>query len=414
MSDQIAPQILANARIPVSMLRNPQTFGGTRQGDCLVGQIEVQGGRLMRMSAADPESTPIVVLPRLTEAHVHLDKCHTIGRLEGVGGDLAAAGQAMRRDHANWTEADIRQRAGRGLHELRQAGCGTVRTHIDWSWGEDVWQPPLAWQVLTELSHADRDQIKLHCAALVGIEELARPDVAHAIASEMDKHDGALGAFVFRQPESAEGIRAALRAASEKGLALDFHVDEGLDPDLRGLEVIADIAIETRHDGPILCGHACSLASQSQEDVRRTADKLAQAGVAIVALPATNLYLQGRTDGTPHRRGVTLIHELRAAGVRVIVGTDNVGDAYCPGNRHDPFHTLGLACIAAHLDPPVGQWLPMIAQDAALALGQAPIWLDEAQVEDAIAVEVAGTSGLLGDLSGRVHPLSTVVENKSL
>ncbi len=412
MSDPNARQVLANVRIPVSMLQNPESFGETRIGDCLVGELELHGGRLSRLVPVDPlpDRQPIVLLPRLTEAHVHLDKCHTINRLNGVGGDLAAAGRAMQQDRVNWTEPDIRERAERGLRELLRAGCGTVRTHIDWSWGADVLQPPLAWHVLTELAEAHSGDVRLNCAALVGIDELARSGVAHTIAEELARRGAALGAFVFGQAASEHGLRAAFRAASEKGLALDFHVDEGLEPDLRGLELIADIALETRHEGPVLCGHACSLASQPASDVQRTADKLAQAGIIVVSLPATNLYLQGRAGGTPDRRGVTQIHELRAAGVRMIVGTDNVGDAYCPGNRHDPFHTLGLACIAAHMDPPVGQWLPMIAQDASLGLGEPPIWLDDAHADDVIAVQAGGTSDLLGDLSGLIQPLSTILE----
>jgi diadenosine tetraphosphatase ApaH/serine/threonine PP2A family protein phosphatase len=55
-------------------------------------------------------------------------------------------------------------------------------------------------------------------------------------------------------------------------------VDEGLDPALDGLELIADVAEEMRFEGPVLCGHACSLASRGPDDVARIADKLAPEG----------------------------------------------------------------------------------------------------------------------------------------
>jgi cytosine deaminase len=59
------------------------------------------------------------------------------------------------------------------------------------------------------------------------------------------------------------GLRNVFALADRYGLALDFHVDEGLDPALDGLELIADIAAEMRFEGPVLCGHACSLASRN-------------------------------------------------------------------------------------------------------------------------------------------------------
>jgi diadenosine tetraphosphatase ApaH/serine/threonine PP2A family protein phosphatase len=113
-------------------------------------------------------------------------------------------------------------------------------------------------------------------------------------------------------------------------------VDEGLDPALDGLELIADVAADMRFEGPVLCGHACSLASRNDDDVARIADKLADRGIAVAALPATNLYLQGRNAGTPDRRGITRLHELAARGVKIVIGTDNVRDAFCPVGRHDP------------------------------------------------------------------------------
>ena len=49
----------------------------------------------------------------------------------------------------------------------------------------------------------------------------------------------------------------------------------------------------------VLCGHACSLMNRTDPEVQRIAGKLARAGISVAALPATNLYLQGRSAGTP-------------------------------------------------------------------------------------------------------------------
>ncbi|MEL6808121.1 MAG: amidohydrolase family protein, partial [Pseudomonadota bacterium] len=125
--------------------------------------------------------------------------------------------------------------------------------------------------------------------------------------------------------------------------------------------------------------------------------------ITICSLPITNLYLQGRTDGTPDRRGITRLRELRDAGVKVVVGSDNVGDAFCPLGAHDPRAALALACVTAHLDPPLGDWLSMITTDAATALGHTPLTVDGAHLSDLLTCDAAHTATLI---SGRtaLHP----------
>jgi cytosine deaminase len=70
----------------------------------------------------------------------------------------------------------------------------------------------------------------------------------------------------------------------------------------------------------------------------------------VIALPALNLYLQGRGEETPRVRGLTLIRELLAAGVPVRFGSDNVRDAFYTYGDADPLEAAWLAAVAAQLD----------------------------------------------------------------
>lgn len=348
--------------MPLALLRAPEAFGGMLRGDLLVGAPVIEGGRLAGLRAM-PGPAPII-LPALTDPHCHLDKCHTIGRLGPVSGDLGAALAAQNRDKQHWTEADIRCRATQGLREARAAGVGALRSHVDWSDGTPA---PLAWHILSELAQ-DMDGGTLQLCPLTGIDRMAEPAFTETLAQAAAQAGGALGAFVQHHSDRRTGITAMFDAATRHGLPLDFHVDEGLNH-RNGLELIADIALARGHEGPILCGHAVSLMNRAPDDVARIADKLARAGIAVCALPTTNLYLQDRRAGTPDRRGITRLRELRAAGVRVLVGSDNVADAFCPLGQFDPMAALHLAGLTAHLDPPMGRWLPLITTDARRAMG---------------------------------------------
>jgi len=384
--------------VPTAMVARPARFGGTIVGDCLRGQPVIRNGALVALGPAQGGPARMAI-PYLVEPHCHLDKCHTIARLGQVGGDLHHAIALQMEDKANWTEDDLRSRAMQGLREAQENGCRAIRSHVDWGDGPT---PPLGWSVLLECAEDARD---LQLSALTGITQWADPDFADQLGHILAASGGVAGAFLLDHDDVQAGLDRIFATAMRHGLMLDFHVDEGLG-DYNGLEAIADTALATGFDRPILCGHAVSLMDRTPDDFARIADKCARAGITICTLPMTNLYLQGRTGGTPDRRGITRLRELRQAGVRVVVGSDNVGDAFCPLGSHDPRAALALASVTAHLDPPLGNWLPAITTDAALALGRDPVMVDGAQLSDLLTCDVTHTAALV---SGRM-PLRRATE----
>ncbi|WP_299295912.1 amidohydrolase family protein [uncultured Tateyamaria sp.] len=376
-----------NVLVPRKLIDDPGAFGGAPWDDCLHGAPVIKDGRLIALtpSTGAPQR---MVLPRLVEPHCHLDKCHTIHRLGQVGGNLRHAITRQFEDKVHWTEEDLRARASKGLAEAQANGCHLIRSHVDW--GTDP-APPLSWRMLCDLA-AETPGLQL--AALIGANQWADPAFVSAAVPTIAATGGVLGAFVLDHDHIDTALEHIFDAAVQHGLMLDFHVDEGLG-DFNGLEAIADRAIATGFEAPILCGHAVSLMDRTEPDFARIADKCARAGMTICALPVTNLYLQGRVEGTPDRRGITRLRELRAAGVPVIVGSDNVADAFCPLGAHDPRAALALGCVTAHLDPPLGDWLSAITTDAAAALGHRPVTVDGAALSDLLTCDVTHTADLV-------------------
>lgn len=386
-------RLIADVRVPVFLLKEPERFGQHREGDCVRGDLLIDQGRAVALTASQPGSDPRMLMPALVEAHCHLDKCHSLPRLGAVGGDLAAALTAQRQDKVHWTSEDLRHRMSLGMGELVAAGCNTARSHIDWG---DQTTPPRAWSVVHEIA-ADHPELTFQAAALTAITHLA----SHETCFETAKHiaaypGGVLGSFVLHHDarDIKAGLANAFAAADRFGLPLDFHVDEGLGAN-NGLEAICDAAIETQFEGPILCGHAVSLMDRNGTDLKRLINKLLRAKIAICALPTSNLYLQGRQRGTPDRRGITRLRELHAAGVPIVIGSDNVADAFCPLGQHDPRAALHLAALAGHLDPPMGQWLPAITLNPAGAMGLNVPYVDDTPLENLRLCAVSHTSDLV-------------------
>ena len=81
---------------------------------------------------------------------------------------------------------------------------------------------------------------------------------------------------------------------------------------------------------------------------------MAQAGLSVVSLPMCNMYLQDRHAGrTPRWRGVTLFHELAAAGVKTAVSSDNTRDPFYAYGDLDGVEVFREAVRILHLDHPL-------------------------------------------------------------
>ncbi|AZL60060.1 amidohydrolase [Tabrizicola piscis] len=320
-----------------------------------------------RIAAIEPTPGPATqtVLSLPVEPHVHLDKTGTISRCRPKAPGLFGAIEAMAQDKANWTAADLRNRITAGMDEAWAAGCRAIRSHIDWN------EPavPLAWDIAAEVAQAWAARMPLIRSSLSGIDLLGDPDIGAQIAARVAQDGQVLGAFIYRHPDLETRVPFVFDLAERFGLMLDFHVDEGLEVEATGLDLIVAEATRRGMGTRVLCGHACSLAIRPDAD--RAMDALARSGMALTVMPTTNLYLQDMTPGrSPRLRGLAPAQDLRAAGVPVLLGTDNVCDPFYPMGLHDPLESLRLATLAAHLAP--GDWVDAITDAPARALGLAP------------------------------------------
>jgi cytosine/creatinine deaminase len=66
---------------------------------------------------------------------------------------------------------------------------------------------------------------------------------------------------------------------------------------------------------------------------------------------------------------VTLLHELKAAGVTVAIASDNCRDPFYGFGDHDGLEVFNMAARIAHLDRPYGDWVNAITQAPADLMG---------------------------------------------
>ena len=125
--------------------------------------------------------------------------------------------------------------------------------------------------------------------------------------------------------------------AAEAGSALDLHTDETLEPGDAG--VGGPRRACRRHRLPPSRRRpatACRLAVQSEHRQREVAEKVAAAGISVIALPHTNLFLQGRELQVAMPRAVTAVKALRAAGRQRRRGRRQPAGSVQPGRPWRP------------------------------------------------------------------------------
>ncbi|MEO7548824.1 MAG: amidohydrolase family protein [Ramlibacter sp.] len=351
---------IANARLPRWLLGEawPLQAGQPALASLALSDGEVASVTPMLGAAGahtwDVKGAP--VLPRLVDAHVHLDKTFTLPRMHHVQPGLLGAIDAMITDRLGWTAADVHERASRGLQWAFEAGCVQLRSHVDW------WEPdstPVAWNVLAALADEWKGRIRLEQVGLIKLtlfQDLAQARQLAKKVAATGPH-ALLGAFVHSVNWDENALRNVFIAAAEWGLDVDLHVDEELNPDAQGLAATVRIVRETGFAGRVVCGHTCSLAVQPEKQALETLDAVARAPITMVCLPITNLLLQDATTGrTPRSRGITLLKEARARGIPVLIATDNVQDPFCRIGSYDPVEAFTAGVLAAQLDQPFDVW----------------------------------------------------------
>jgi cytosine/creatinine deaminase len=310
-----------------------------------------------------------MVFPGFVDAHVHIDKCHTWDRAPNRSGTFGEALGTLLRDKANWTRQDILRRAGFALHCAWEHGTRAVRTHVDtWlPWGE------LNHAAMQDLREAWRGRIELQTVPLTGIENYSGAG-GDAIADLALKYGAcALGGFSPMTADLPRLLDRILAIARDRGVGIDLHVDENGNPTEEVLRTLAEAVIRNRFELPVVCGHCCSLAVQPPQRQGSTIALVREAGIRVVSLPLCNLYLQDRrgtgSPGTPHWRGLTLIHELLDAGVPVACASDNVRDAFYPYGDLDASEVYIQSVRLAHLDSRLGASVGVVTTTAADIIG---------------------------------------------
>lgn len=365
--------VLRNATLPAAALEG---FEAPAQEGLVKADIVIADGVIEALLPAGTASAALafadlrdgMVWPAFVDMHTHLDKGHIWDRRPNPTGDFPGALEAVRLDReARWAAADVRARMEFSLKTAYAHGTGLIRTHLD----SLAPQHRISFEVFSEMRDAWCDRIALQAVALFPLDLISDEAYFRDLVAVVVAHRGLLGGVTHMWPDLDDRLDLLFRTAAENGLDIDLHVDETQEKEVLTLRHIAEAKLRNRFEGAVTVGHCCSLARQDESLARHTIDRVAEAGIAVVSLPMCNMYLQDRlSDRTPRHRGVTLFHELAAAGIATAIASDNTRDPFYAYGDLDPVEVLREGVRILHLDHPLDEAARVVTRSPADILGR--------------------------------------------
>ncbi|WP_373762473.1 cytosine deaminase [Weissella soli] len=289
------------------------------------------------------DATGKLVIPPFVDSHVHLDSTQTAGDPEwNETGTLFDGIRIWSERKQTLTHDDVKKRALQTLKIQAAHGLQFVRSHVD------VTDPELvALKALLEVREEVKPWMELQLVAFPQEGILSFPHGKELMETAAQLGVDALGAiphFEFTREYAVESLHFVTELAQKYHLMIDAHTDEIDDPASRGLETLATLALETGLKEKVTASHTTAMGSYNDAYVYKLMRLLQLADINFVSNPLINMYLGGRFDTYPKRRGLTRVKELDANGINVAFGEDDIKDPWYPmgnGNMLDSLH-MGL------------------------------------------------------------------------
>jgi cytosine deaminase len=336
------------------LVQNVTLEGWSRPAD-----ISVRDGIVEAIEEAGPgpfeaietiDGAGMMATPPFVDAHQHLDCAH-LSEFVNHTGTLSEAIEINARITPGRATEEVAAKATRALEEALLHGTGWMRSHvnIDSAGGLAMLHP------VVKAAAGFRGRVDVQVVAFPQLGFVADPQSVSLVEAALREGADVVGGIPAIEASAADSlthIETALRIAAEFDADVDMHIDESDYPGARTLEILAEATVRHGYQGRVTAGHCTALAAYDDAYAAEVIAKVAEAQINVVTNPMTNLYLGGRGDSQPVRRGITRVKELLAAGVNVACGLDDVDNLFLPFGRMDMLEVAMITALTAHMSTP--------------------------------------------------------------
>lgn len=141
---------------------------------------------------------------------------------------------------------------------------------------------------------------------------------------------GAIPHFELAREFGEKSIHKTVELALKYNKLIDVHCDETDDTQSRFLELLNALVLTEDYGKFTTASHTCSFGSADNSYAFRLMKLLKKSGINFISCPTENIYLEGRQDTYPKRRGLTRVKELNDNGINVCFAQDSMSDPWYP------------------------------------------------------------------------------------
>jgi cytosine deaminase len=368
--------------------------------------IAVADGRIQRMGPAIESDAPAVdvngglACSGLVETHIHLDKAGILGRCRTCAGTLAEAIAETARVKAGFTREDVHVRASRVIEQAVMHGTNRLRSFVEID-------PRAGFRSLEAIAQLKREfawAIDIEICAFAQDGLTNDPGTEQMIDRALTAGADLVGGCPYTDTDPHAHIDRIFDLAQRHDVAVDFHLDFDLDPAGSLLPAVIAETEQRKWGGRVSVGHVTKLSALPPESFAAMGRRIADAGIAVTVLPATDLYLTGRSATHLVPRGLTPAHRLAELGVTASIATNNVLNPFTPFGDASLVRMANLYATAAQVGTTAGlsQVFRMISSDASRLLGDAPRQLALGTPADLVIFAAPSPSAVIAEVAPAV------------
>jgi cytosine/creatinine deaminase len=294
--------------------------------------IGVERGRIVAIEPSLAAEGPIydaagrLACAGFVETHIHLDKSCIIDRCEPETEREPHVVQRVAAVKRHFTVEDVRARARRTLEKCISHGATRMRTHVEVDPGVELRGFEGVQSLVDEYKWAI--DIELCVFPQEGLTD--NPGTDELIVEALQRGAKAVGAAPNYDSDHAGQIRRIFELGREYGVDIDMHLDSGNSPEAMDIHLVCDLTEQYGLGGHVAVGHMSKMSAMPLDAFEKQARRLADVGVAVTVLPATDLFMMGRNQEFNVRRGVVDANFLVEHGVNCSISTNNVLNPFTP------------------------------------------------------------------------------------
>jgi cytosine deaminase len=266
------------------------------------------------------------VSPGLIETHIHLDKSRILDRCSpspNRGMDHMKRVSAVK---SSFTVEDVYERAGKTLEGAIANGVTHMRTHVE----VDPNVGLTSFEALQQLAKDYAWAIDLELCAFAQEGMTNVPEADANVEECLKRGAKVVGGAPGYDPDGPRQIERVFELARAYDVDVDLHLDVGPDPENMNIFQVCDLTQKYDYGGRVAVGHGSRYSCLPPEKLSELGRLLADTGVTVTVLPATDLFVMGRHQDHSVMRGVADANALMHCGANCCLSTNNVLNPFTP------------------------------------------------------------------------------------